>query len=236
MRHDAFDARNYFDSKDAAVPPLRQHQFGGVLGGPIARDRSFYFLSYEGQRVRRSLTQTFSVPTAGARRGDFSAFAPLCDPLAATAGTGSCTPFPQNQIPADRIDPLSAAFLQRVPLPTSVAALQNLTSAERQVKDVDQISVRVDHRLTDADQMFARVSTFDADEIQPFGTGRLQETLVPGFGRSVGTRARNVAASYTRAFGTGLLNEVRFGWMSVRGGRSASIVGPTSPGRSVSRA
>ena len=65
LRHDVFDAHNYFDPRDQPVPPLRQNQFGGALGGPIVRDRSFFFFSYEGQRVRRSLTRTFSVPTAG---------------------------------------------------------------------------------------------------------------------------------------------------------------------------
>ena len=72
FRHDQFDAHNYFDPQDQPVPPLRQNQFGGAIGGPIARDRSFFFFSYEGQRAHRSLTRTFSVPTAAARAGDFS--------------------------------------------------------------------------------------------------------------------------------------------------------------------
>jgi hypothetical protein len=63
------------------------------------------------------------------------------------------------------------------------------------------------------------VSTFDAREQQPFGTGTLQETLVPGFGRDVTTRARNVGVSYTRLFGGSAVNELRFGWMRVRGGQ-----------------
>ena len=82
----------------------------------------------------------------------------------------------------DRIDPLAAAFLQHVPQPTSDATLQNLTAVGEQIKDVDQISLRVDHRFTSGDQLFARFSTFDASEIQPFGMSTLQETLVPGFG------------------------------------------------------
>src|SRR6266850_1062933 len=81
LRNDKFDAPNYFDPPDLPIPPLRQNQFGAVLGGPLARDRSFFFLSYEGQRVRRSLTRTFSVPSAALRRGDFSGLASICDPL-----------------------------------------------------------------------------------------------------------------------------------------------------------
>ena len=133
-----------------------------------------------------SLTRTFSVPTPELRRGDFGGLPTICDPLAPGVATGVCTPFGNNRIPADRIDPIAAAFLQHVPLPTATGVGRNLTSIEEQVKDVDQLSLRVDHRLSEADQVFARFSTFDADEIQPFGTSVLQETLVPGFGRPWG--------------------------------------------------
>ena len=99
LRHDRFDARNYFDPRDQPIPPLRQNQFGGALGGPIVRDRSFFFFSYEGQRVRRSLTKTFSVPTQAVRSGDFSGFAQICDPVTINPSTGACTPFAGNRIP-----------------------------------------------------------------------------------------------------------------------------------------
>ena len=219
LRHDMFDAHNYFDPRDQATPPLRQNQFGGALGGPVARDRSFFFFSYEGQRMRRSLTRTFSVPPPGVRNGDFSGFAPICDPVSINQATGSCVPFTDNRIPAGRIDPLAAAFLDHVPQPTSTASVQNLISVGKQVKDVDQISLRVDHRFATGDQIFARVSTFDAEEVQPFGTTALQETLVPGFGRTVATKARNLGVSYTSLFGDSTMNELRFGWMSAKGGQ-----------------
>src|SRR5207247_10950865 len=90
LRHDVLDARNVFDDPSQPVPPLRQHQFGVNVGGPIARNRSFFFFSYEGQRLRRSLTQTFSVPPDSLRRGDFSTSAPLCDPLTRQPA-GACT-------------------------------------------------------------------------------------------------------------------------------------------------
>ena len=84
-----------------------------------------------------------------------------------------------------------------MPLPTSAGNLQNLVSVEEQDRDLDQLSVRFDHRLTSADQLLVRFSTFDAREQQPFGTSALQETLVPGFGRSLTTRTRNGVASHT---------------------------------------
>src|SRR5687767_10932474 len=88
-RNDAFDATNYFHPKDQPAPALRQNQFGGALGGPLIQNRTFFFTSYEGQRMRRSLTRTFSVPTAAVRGGDFSGFGPVCDPTT-IASTGGC--------------------------------------------------------------------------------------------------------------------------------------------------
>jgi hypothetical protein len=229
-RNDVFDSPNYFHPGDQPIPPLRQNQFGGALGGPLLRNRTFFFGSYEGQRMDRSLTRTFSVPTPAVRAGNFSGFGSVCDPLTIPT-TGMCTPFQNNQIPVSRIDPIAAALLQKVALPTSAAALQNLTSVEEQNRQLDQLSLRFDHRLTDADQLLVRFSTFDADESQPFGTSVLQETLVPGFGRSLTTKARNLVASHTHVFGNSLLNEVRFGWMTIKGGqlslnRGVDFAGP----------
>jgi hypothetical protein len=219
LRHDMFDAHNYFDARDAPVPPLRQNQFGAAGGGPLVRDRTFLFVSYEGQRMRRSLTRTFSVPPEAMRRGDFTGVGPICDPLTADAASGTCASFPGDRIPPNRIDPLASAFLEHVPQPSAAGALQNLVSVGRQVKDVDQISLRLDHRLGMTDQIFARFSTFEAAEFQPFGTSVLQEALVPGFGRHVGTSARNLGISHTHLFGRSVMNELRGGWMRVNGGQ-----------------
>lgn len=197
-RHDMFDAHNYFDPRDEPVPPLRQHQFGGTVGGPIVRDRTYFFGSYEAQRVRRSLTRTFSVPTAAARTGNIGGV----------------------RVDPSQIDPLATAFLRRVPLPNRPGELQNLVAVDEQVKDVDQVSLRIDHQLSSVDQIFGRFSTFDADELQPFGTSALQEALVPGFGRNVTTKARNLGIGHTRVFGTSLMNELRVGWMRVEGGQT----------------
>ena len=74
-RNDAFDSPNYFHPKGQQLPPLRQNQFGGALGGPVLANRTFFFGSFEGTRMRRSLTRTFSVPTAAVRAGNFAGFA-----------------------------------------------------------------------------------------------------------------------------------------------------------------
>jgi hypothetical protein len=242
-RNDRFNARNYFAPRDEPNPPLNHSQFGGAFGGPVRQNATFFFASYEGERIRRSRTKTFSVPTAALRDGDFSAFGAICDPLSIPT-TGACTPFADGRIPADRIDPIATAFLRQIPLPTSGAQFQNLTSVEKEDRDMHQFSIRLDHRLTDTDQLFARFSTYDVDEIQPFGTSVQQEALVPGFGRTLDTSTRNLVASHTHVFGTSMINELRFGWMQVAGGQTSlnrgtdfagqvGLLGVTRDGRDV---
>ena len=97
-RNDAFDSPNYFQAADQSIPPLRQNQFGGSLGGPVVQNRTFFFASYEGQRMKRSLTRTFSVPPAAVRAGNFAGYPTVCDPLTIPA-TGVCTPFPEQSDP-----------------------------------------------------------------------------------------------------------------------------------------
>src|SRR5436309_5485232 len=102
-------AKNYFDPPDAQKGKWRYHQFGGTLGGPVVRNKLFFFGSYEGTRDRQQLSRTVSVPTEAVRRGDLSASAaPIYDPLTGTSSGAGRTPFENNLIPTDRIDPIAA--------------------------------------------------------------------------------------------------------------------------------
>jgi hypothetical protein len=219
VRDSAFDARNYFDDPTKPVPPLHQSQYGLSLGGPLdlgslynGVNKTFFFVSYEGQSAHRSLTQTFSVAPAAQRAGNFAGLAPIIDPTTGLA-------FPNNQIPAARLDPVAVALLTKVPLPTSAGSVQNLLAVEQETNPMNQASVRLDHRITSRDQLFGRYSWYDITDDQPFGTSSLNETLVPGFGRQVHTGTHNVGLSETHTFSDRVLNELRFGWLSVGGGQ-----------------
>ena len=146
LRNDIFDARNFFDDPNAPIPPLRLNQFGGTLGGPLHRNMTFFFVNYEGQRVRRSVTKTFTVPTEAMRRGDFGGLPPIYNPLS-TISTGQRTSFENNRIPENLLDPVAQTFLAKVPLPNRPGTTQNLVAAEKEITDMDQFNVRLDHRF-----------------------------------------------------------------------------------------
>src|SRR5204862_6576904 len=113
-RNDSLDSNDFF-SKRAGVPkpPNKQNQCGGNLGGPIAKDKAYFFADYEGTRITRGVTRITNVPTADQRHGIFTS--PIKDP---TTGLN----FANNTIPANRIDPTAAAILDLVPLPNQPGA------------------------------------------------------------------------------------------------------------------
>src|SRR5580765_1132652 len=223
FRHDRLDAHNFFDDPNQPVPPLWQHQFGASLGGP-AGPRMFFFANYEGQRLHRSLTQTFSVPSLALRGGDFSSLSTICDPLTRT-GAGACTPFAGNQIPSSRLNPVATELMNRVAAPTSAGEVQNLRAVNPEAQEMNQVTVRVDRRLSDGGNLFGRFIAYGVNDAQPFGSSQLNETLVPGFGRKVTTRTRSLAVGHTHTFGTSALNEVRFGFLDVSGGQESQNQG-----------
>jgi hypothetical protein len=88
---------------------------------------------------------------------------------------------------------------------------------------MNQFSIRIDHRLSDDDTVFGRFTAYNVRDAQPFGTSSLNETLIPGFGREVTTRSRNLALSHTHTFSTRVLNELRFGWLTANVNQPCSI-------------
>jgi len=223
VRNDVFDAKNFFDSSSSPIPPFRQNQFGGSLGGPVQKNKTFFFLSYEGQRVRTSLTQTFSVPTAAMRSGNFSSLSAIYDPT--TISGGQRQPFPTNQI--TRLDPVAVAMLAQIQLPNLPGIAQNLRSTGSQRINGNQYDARLDHQFSGNDTAYLRASLFDARQADPFGSSVLQESLLPGFGRNLNTHAINGVAGWTHTFSPNILNESRFGFLTVAGGQMSPNRGDT---------
>ncbi len=209
LRNNVFDARNFFAPPNQATP-FRENQFGAAVGGPVAKTRTFFFLNYDGQRIRDSLAQLFSVPTAAQRSGVFTT---------AIVNPATGASFANNTINVP-LDPAAVALLAKVPLPNLPGTANNLLALSKQTNDNNQYNARLDHQFSPLDSAYARVSVFTANEFDPFGSSVLNEALLPGFGRNLTTHSVNASAGETHTFSPRLLNEFRFGFLHVTGGQS----------------
>jgi hypothetical protein len=206
FRNASLDARNFFAPAGEPKPVYRRNQFGFNLGGPVARNRTFFFVDYEGRRSREGLTRLTRVPTPAERTGDFSAsFFPPINPF-----TGS--PFPGNRLPREFQHPIGVAIANLYPLPNRADPVQNYVSSPSQRDRGDQFDVRIDHALRRSELAF-RYSFIDRDLYEPFAGSTFAQ--VPNYGNNVPRRAQNLMLSETRTFTPALINEVRFGFNRV---------------------
>lgn len=178
VRNDKLDSRNFFNR--GARAPLRQNQFGGTLGGPLGRKdgKTFFFLSYEGRRIRRGTTFLRSVPTRAMKGGDFGEVAGsnlIFDPLTTRpnpAGMGNIRdPFPNNAIPTDRFSRPGHMILNRYPEPNLPGLAANLEHAPGITGDTDQGTVKVDRELSGGSRAFVRYTQGRADYVSPRDLG-----------------------------------------------------------------
>lgn len=235
FRHEALNARNYFASTTPTKPTFRRNQFGGVLGGPVRTDRTFFFVDYQGQRQTIGRTAVSTVPSVLQRQGIFTeAIAGrvpvIYDPnttRATGAGAATRTAFPGNAIPGDRLDPVTLALLQRYPLPTGPGTANNYRRVDNEAVDQDQFDVRVDHRVRDGDQVFGRLTRFSEAFVPvtplPDGSGVTSGTLGPQE-----TAAWAFASSYQRTLSSTVLNALRIGDTRRSVGRSAAALAGTA--------
>lgn len=202
-RDDRFDTINYF-AKAANQPKAanKQNQFGGNLGGPLMRNRAFFFADYEGTRIKQGVLRTGTVMTADQRRGVFTT--PIRDPL-------TQQPFPNNTIPTDRIDPVAARILSLVPLPNTTGS-NNFIRQPNVEDDSDRFLGRVDLPIGNSDNVFARYIGSDRFRFVPgwFG-GVLDGTSTSAWGRNA-LKSHAAVAGWTRVLGANLVNEARFSY------------------------
>jgi len=207
-RNAALDARNFFAPSSEPKPKYIRNQFGGAIGGPIVRDRTFFFADYEGTRSREGITRITNVPTAEERVGNFShsVFGVPINPF-----TGQ--PFDGGVIPSFLLNPIGLEIAGLFPLPNRNVPFQNFVSSPMQRDDNDTFDVRVDHRLTDRADLTFRYSFGDRDLFEPFTGPSL--SLVPGFGDTVRRRSQNAMGTLTLVPTQNLVNETRVAFSRV---------------------
>ena len=216
LRDDRFDANDWFNNRAGRPrPDLGQHQFGATLGGPIQKNRTFFFGDYQGVRVKQDLTLVSTVPSERMRRGDFSELnRAIYDPT-------TSLPFDGNVIPSTRIDPVARRILDQLyPQPNAAGrrgptgqTIDNYVGNPEQRRIDDQFDVRVDHSFSEANRAFVRYSQQDAWR-------RIPPALPNGDGGTTpaGTyeiNANSIAFNDTHIFGPRWLNELRIGWSAI---------------------
>ena len=188
IRNDVLDAHNYFAVTSKNI--LRRNQFGGTVGGPIKKDKVFFFSDIEASRQSQGITFSDIVPSDAMRTGNFGGDSvKLKDPT-----TGQ--PFPDNVIPSNRISPQASFFLPYMP----TTSQGNFSGA--QTLNIIKGDIKVDAALTSADHLLARYSIADNQETDPNQFPALKF-------QSLGSRAQNLAFSETHMFGSRWLNEAR---------------------------
>jgi hypothetical protein len=206
LRNSYFDANNFFTP---VSPSLRRNQFGGTLGGPIKRDRIFFFVDYEGERLAQALTQTTATPTAAERQGIFPTT--IIDPTTEA-------PFPNNTIPQPRINSAASQILSLYyPFPNAPAGtVNNYTSIFNSTENDDQYTVRVDWKLNDKDTVFGRVSHAIVDRFTP--------SVFNNFGNGTDIDPTNGTLDNVYVFSPRQINEFRAGFNRPIGGAYFSQV------------
>jgi Carboxypeptidase regulatory-like domain/TonB dependent receptor len=149
LRNDALNARNWFAPAPAVKPILKQNQFGTAFGGPILKDKAFFFATYEGLRIHQVALLNIASLTPAERTGDFSAIKKqLKDP-----STGLL--YPNNQIPSSKFDPLSVGFMNNY-LPVANPATGLFSGQTPNPVNGDQFTGRADYRITKRDLAYVR--------------------------------------------------------------------------------
>jgi outer membrane receptor protein involved in Fe transport len=229
---DALQARNPLSQfqKDPTtgefIPHTLRNQFGGAIGGPVIKDRVFFFVDYEGARSRVGGTRLLTVPTEAARQGNLSAYGiDIYDPLTTRVDSNGALigrdQFEGNKIPMDRLSQQALNILKLIPLPNVANApangtLRNFVASGSEKHDKDSFDIRIDAKYSDKLNMFGRYSFADFRLNGPaaFGEGGGPELVT--FGGQSNVRNQSVAFGLDYTWNERLVSDFRFGFFRYR--------------------
>lgn len=214
LRNNVLDEPNHFAAPGQPAPPYKQNNFGSSLGGPVLRNRLFFFANYEGSRIRQTLSQLATVPTEAMRAGNFQGLNPIYNPTIVTGQTRQ--QFPNNQILPSQFDNAAKIMLALLPTPTLPGIANNYRSVGLRSRNDDQGTIRADYQAGQKDSAFGRLSVNNIESLEPFGARG--NNALPGFPSSVTTVSRNAALNYTHLFTSKLVGNALIGFNRVSGG------------------
>jgi len=194
LRNSRLDAKNYFDDHTQPIPPFKRNQFGGAVGGPIFKNRTFFFADYEGIRQSKGITTVATVPSAAGRAGT----------LCSSPDPGStCTP---NTVP---VAPAAHAFFTFYHLPNSGPLagsngdLGIYTFPGQQIVNENFFTTRIDHKISDNDSLFGTYFYDKTPYSSPDGLNNVEFTTL--------TARQFVSIEETHIFAPGFANSIRIG-------------------------
>lgn len=237
FRNEALNARNLF-ATSGAKPRFRRNQYGFVLGGPIQRNKTFFFADWQGTRLDTGVVRTSTVPTSAQKRGVFTQA--IFDPLTTSQTPAGYVrqPFPSNTIPDSRIDAATRAVVGRYPAPnvfsgTNEATANNYRRVGNNTTAQDQFDLRLDRYFGPHHRIFGRYS-YLRDESTPAtplpdGSGTF---TAPFIGRTL-TRADSVVGEHSWNLTPTTVNQIRFGF--TRRGFNRSSLATGQPATEVSQ-
>ncbi|HEX8686805.1 MAG TPA: carboxypeptidase-like regulatory domain-containing protein, partial [Pyrinomonadaceae bacterium] len=234
-RNRVFDANNFFNNRAGARKPQNiQNQFGGNVGGPVIRDKAFFFFNYEGTRIRKGVTRLGNVPLANEIRGDFSTAAAVANRIPGGAyatlfdRVGDCRAlvpsafnpngsFINNQIPAQCLDPLAQKVLALLPGPnvTPGSGPLNLNNFLRNpgiTDDTDSYTGRFDWQQSTKNSFFVRYTLSDRFRYIPGIFGGVVDGTGSSANGRLNMKGQSAAVGWTRVISPRLVNEFRLGW------------------------
>jgi len=210
----ALSSRPYFSSDK---PDVKLTQFGFTFGGPIKRDKTFFFGDYQGGRDRQGRSLLLTVPTEAFRNGDFRGASTIFDPA-----TGGTTPnnrvaFANNIIPQERISPIARAILNRLPLPNRTGSTANYETSGGFQQNRDSMDIKINHIFSEKTNAFARYSYFEAQTTDPPAFGALGGISIRNIATAATgpSRIQSASTNLTHTFSSSLVTEFRAGLVRV---------------------
>jgi len=227
-RNAALNAAEYFAARNGKKDPLQRHDFGGSIGGPIVKDRLFFFYSEEWNREKRGITRASCVPTAAERAGDFSTVS--CGggtPNFAGLPAGSVDPANPNRLTA--VDPAGALLISKYPLPNLATPIAGNNWSESQASKLNwrQENVRADFNLTKANALMFSYTQDSWENPAPTGGVYWGDDFFPALTGNWAQPSKMMVAKWTSQIGTSAVNDVEFAYSN---NRINIGVGGTNPG------
>jgi len=213
LRNEKLDAKNFFDLPESPRPPFKRNQYGFSLGGPVVKNKTFFFGDYEWLKIRESRTVNNTIPTQRMAGGDYSELLPaakIYDPATYNPATRIRQVFAGSVIPASRFDPVGARLLKLYPEPNKPGLTRNFLYNPADKTNRDRWDIKLDHAFNSMNNLTARYS-FQKD-LEPGSP----DIPAPGYGggnaRDITTTGHNVMMGYNRIISPTLVLSTKLSW------------------------